>query len=574
MVSHRLRWDQNRALTKFQNKVQTIERVMQLSQQSDGSPKDKNDQDREYLNEPLVSPLRRSSRTLVGIPPEVAVTSSSPVATPSRTFPNLVVSHKTQTTTKTTATLPNVKLASVTPRPMVPNQPLVFAPATPSQNKISHKDAFGSDDTDLSEPSDYSEADSMKALSQKAAARTNSMITITKRASVLADAVSAAGASGKKPAKRMVLDSDDEDVLLDSRKGAKGGSKSGASRTKKAPITVVVSDLEDMPPPPIPLKSEAFRMFPEATVHLFFVGGRPKPTKKNPGPLCEQPKPVPKRKREVGDDDAETGGVSDAQGKPPPAKRARKTAGGKPGVTEPKTVSPAPAPPRDSQVLKKVPPAKKNANYGGRTKAARTSSPTRGPPALCHDDDFADTLELKTRLAEPRVEPLDDGDDDYTSPPAPPKQKPKSKPAAKPKPTITKKPNPPEKSKATAAKTKAKTQTGARTRAAAAKAKDPGDGKLVKVGPPQKTKAKAKKKPASADEEVDKGGEGDRGRAGLSKGAPVIIEVSSSPPEPPKAILPKRGPISRVISEEVSFNSFHCVHASLIVALIVHSRNV
>jgi hypothetical protein len=550
---------------------------MQLSQQSDGSPKDKNDQDHEYLNEPLVSPLRRSSRTLVGVPPEVAATSSSPVATPSRTFPNLMVSHKTQTTTKIT-TPPNVKLASVTPRPMVPHQPLVFAPATPSQNKISHKDAFGSGDTDLSEPSDDSEADSMKALSQKVAARTNSMIAVTKRASVLADAVSAAGASRKKPAKQMVLDSDDEEVLLDSRKGAKGGSKPGASRTKKAPITVVVSDLEDMPPPPIPLKSKASRMFPKATVCLFFAeGGRPKPTKKNPGPVDGQPKPAPKRKREVNDDDAETGGVSDARGKPPPAKRARKTAGGKPGATEPKTVSPAPAPapPRDSQVLKKVPPAKKNANYGGRTKAARTSSPTHDPPALCHDDDFVDTLELKARLAEPRVEPLDDGDDDYTSsPPAPPKQKPKSKPAAKPKPTVTEKPNPPEKSKATAAKTKAKTQTGARTRAAAAKAKDPGDGKLVKMGPPQKIKAKAKKKSASADEEVDEGGEGDMGKAGLSKDSPVIIEVSSSPPEPPKAILPKRGPISRVISKEVSFNSFHFVHASLIVALIVHSRNV
>jgi hypothetical protein len=61
-----------------------------------------------------------------------------------------------------------------------------------------HKDAFGSGDTDLSELSDDSEVDSMKALSQKVAARTDSMVAITKRASILADAVSSAGASGKK----------------------------------------------------------------------------------------------------------------------------------------------------------------------------------------------------------------------------------------------------------------------------------------------------------------------------------------------------------------------------------------
>ena len=230
-------------------------------------------------------------------------------------------------------------------------------------------------------------------------------------------------------------------------------------------------------------------------------------------------------------------------------------------------------------MLKKTrPAAKKNANYGGRTKAARTSSPARNSPALPDDDDLSDVLELKTRPVDPRVEPplVDDGDDDYApSSPAPPKSKPKSKAAAKSKAMLGGKSVPPEKPKPAALKPKAKTQTGARTRAAATKAKGAGDGK--KTAAPQKTKAKAKKKPEvlSADEGEDKGGREEKGEVELAKNPPAVIEVFSSPPEPPKAIPPKRKPSSRVTAKEVFFfNSIRWIHASLIVALIVHSRNV
>jgi hypothetical protein len=98
----------------------------------------------------------------------------------------------------------------------------------------------------------------------------------------------------------------------------------------------------------------------------------------------------------------------------------------------------------------------------------------------------------------------------------------------------------------------------------------------VKTGPPQKAKAKAKRKPevVSADEGEGGGGKKREGRTELAKESPAVIEVFSSPPEPPKAILPKRKPVSRVTPQEVLFNSFRCVHASLIVALIVHTRNV
>lgn len=236
---------------------------MQLSQRSDDSPKEKDDQDREYrltVSESLASPPACSSRLHVNIPQEAAVaTSSGSISAPARAFADLLIPHKPQTAGKSATTMQNSKLADVTPRPKAPRQPSIFVPATPSQNKILHKDAFGSGDTDLSELSDGSEADSMKALSQKAAARTNSMVAITKRASILADAVSFAGASGKRVAKRRVLDSEDERVLSSSRKGAKGGSKSGVSRTKKVLPIVAVSDVEDdVPPAPAPLKSKAF----------------------------------------------------------------------------------------------------------------------------------------------------------------------------------------------------------------------------------------------------------------------------------------------------------------------------
>jgi len=65
------------------------------------------------------------------------------------------------------------------------------------------------------------------------------------------------------------------------------------------------------------------------------------------------------------------------------------------------------------------------------------------------------------------------------------------------------------------------------------------------------------------DEDGKMGGE-ERGKLVLAKNSPAVIEVLSSPSEPPKAILPKRKPISRVISKEVLlFNSPRRVHASL-----------
>ena len=155
--------------------------------------------------------------------------------------------------------------------------------------------------------------------------------------------------------------------------------------------------------------------------------------------------------------------------------------------------------------------------------------------------------------------------DCISSPPASPKPKPKSKAAAKPKSILPERVAPTEKPKTAAMKTRAKAQTGTRTRAAVTKSKDHGDTKVVKKGPPQKAKAKAKRKSeiVSADEEGKNGGE-ERGKLELAKNSPAVIEVLSSPPEPPKAILPKRKPISRVISKEVFlFNSLRCVHASL-----------
>jgi hypothetical protein len=559
---------------------------MQLSQRSDDSPKDKDDQDLGYrlaVDEPLESPLVRSARIFIGIPQEAtAATSSGSVSTPSRVFPDLLVPQETRIAAKSTTMISNSKLTDVTPRLRTPRQPSVFVPATPPQSKILHKDVFGSSDTDLSELSDGSEVDSMKALSQKVAARTDSMVAITKRASVLAEAVSLAGVSGKKVAKRRVLDSEDERVLLSARKGAKGGPKPGVGNTKKALPTVVVSDVEDdIPPAPAPLKSKPSRVFKATYLSIFTKGGRPKAIKKNPGPPDEKLKPLvrdkdtPKRKREDKDGDVEAGGASVVQENPPPVKRARKTPGRKPGTTKLKAVSPDPPSPRDSQILKKArPAARKNANYGGRTKAARTSPLTRASAALSDGGDDLDTLDLETRPVDPRVDPfLMDGGDD--APPVSPKPKPKSKAAAKPKSLLTEQIIIPETSKTTAMKAKAKTQAGARTRVAVTKAKDTDGEKIVKVVL-RSTKGKTKKvKVLSADKGGDEEGEEEReGKVEFTKDSPVVIEVSSSPLEPPKAVLPKRGPVSRVTLEEVLFNSSRCIHASLIVALIIHTRNV
>lgn len=248
---------------------------MQLSQRSDDSSKDEDDQDREYrllVNEQPVSPLVHSGHTLADIPQEAAaVTSSGSVI--SGAFPDLLASPSTRIATKATATLPDAKLADTTPRPKAPRQPVAFVPPTPSNNKVSHKDAFGSGDTDLSELSDDSEVDSMKALSQKAAARTNSMIAITKRASTLADTITSAGLSGKKVAKRRILDSDDEEVLPTSRKSVKTGSKPGVGNTRRVLRTVAVSDVDDdMPPAPAPLKSNP--LYISGSDHMFILYNR------------------------------------------------------------------------------------------------------------------------------------------------------------------------------------------------------------------------------------------------------------------------------------------------------------
>jgi len=256
---------------------------MQLSQRSDDSSKDKDDPDCEHLlvNKQPVSPPVHSSRTLAGIRQEAtAVTSSGSVT--SGAFPDLTAAHRTTVATEATTTLPNVKLVGTTPRPKAPRKPVVFVPPTPSQNKVLHKDAFGSGDTDLSELSDDSEVDSMKALSQKVAARTDSMIAIKKRASILADAVTPAGASGKKVAKRRVLDSDDEEVLPSSRKGARGGLKPGAGNARKALRTVVVSDVaDDIPPIPAPSKSKLPYPFPgRPCAYTLRQGGAPSPLRR------------------------------------------------------------------------------------------------------------------------------------------------------------------------------------------------------------------------------------------------------------------------------------------------------
>ena len=547
-------------LTRLKRKVQAIEREMQLSQPGDASPVDKDDQD---CDDRLLT-----DESLVVCSARTAATPSRSVLDPSRALHDRQVSLETQTAMKIVTT--PIKLPDVTTPPKAPRYPSVFVPTTPSQNK--HKDVFGSDDTDLSEPSDSSEADSMKALSQKLAARTDSLIAITKRASVLTDTVSSAGISGKKAATRRVLDSDDEEALSSSGKGAKGGPKPGASNAKNAVPAAAVSDEDGLPPPPAPLKSKPSRIPPEVKQYSFFaIEERPKPTKKPE----ENPKPavrggdIRKRRREDKDDGAEAGGIFDVQEKPPPAKRARKPAKGKPAPTRPKAASPAP--PRDSQVLRKSrPAAKKNANYSGHAKVARISSPARDSVALLEDDEPPDALDLKTQLVEPRVKSLvgDGDDDDYAPSPPVPKSKPKPKAASRRKPALVEKPAPLENPKANTVKTKGKAQTRTRTRAAATKVKFADNENVEKAEPPQKTKAKAKRKPevVLAEEGGNEEGEGETTKVESTEDSPVFIEVSSSPPERPK---PKHKPVSRVTLQEVLiFNSSHSIHASRIVALI------
>ena len=233
---------------------------MQISQRGDESSNNTDDHDREdhlLVNESL-SPHTVGCTTWE----ETVATSPRSIQASSGNPYDRRVSLRTRATTKIVTTLIDAKLADVTPPPKEPRHPSVFVPPTPSQNK--HKDVFGSGDTDVSELSDGSDADSMKALSQKLAARADSLIVITKRASVFADTVSSAGASGKKIVKRRILDSDNEEALLRSRKGAKGGLKPGAGNAKKAVPTAVASNEDGLPTPPALLKSIPSRIPQEA----------------------------------------------------------------------------------------------------------------------------------------------------------------------------------------------------------------------------------------------------------------------------------------------------------------------
>ena len=547
---------------------------MQLIQRDDGSSNDKDGQGNEDplpINESLSV---HSTDSVYGAPQEEAAATPRSVPAQSRA-PQVPL--ETHTETKIVTTLLDAQIADVTPRPKAPRHPSVFVPATPSQNK--HKDVFGSGDTDLSEPSDGSDVDSMKALSQKLAARTDSLIAITKRASVLADAATPAVSSGKKTAKRRVLDSGDEEALSSSRKGALGGSNLGANNVKKAMPTVLVSDGDGLPPTPAPLKGKPSRiLLAERLYSLFAIEERAKLIKKDARCLDENPKPpargsnIQKRKRED-KDGAEAGEISDAQEKPPLTKRARKTAGRKPVSTKPKAVSPAPL--RDSQVLKKSRPvAKKNANYGKRAKAARISSPVPDSAAFPDDDGRPDTLDLTTQPVEPHLEsPLLDGDDgDYALVPPAPKPKPKAAPKRK----LAKKTAPQENPKADTVKAEANTQIGTRTRATAMKVKGADDEKIVKADPPRKAKAKAKakRKPDVVPTDEGEGGEGEGGtpKVDLTKDSPAFIEIPSSPPELPQ---PRPKPGSRVTLQEVLFQflSFHS-RFSYSGANLSRSRNV
>ena len=333
----------------------------------------------------------------------------------------------------------------------------------------------------------------------------------------------------------------------------------------------MVSDGDDLPPP-APSKSRPSRITPKAEPYsLFATEERPKTIKKKPGSLDENPKPLArnndtqKRKREAKDDNSGAGGIFNVQEKPPPIKRARKIAGGKPVPTGPEAVPSAPL--RDSQVLKRSrPAAKKNANYSRRAKAARISSPARNTAALLDGDEFPDTLDLETGPVEPCVESplMDDGDDDsdYALSPPAPKPKPKAKATSKRKPRLAEKPAPPENLKANAMNDKAKTHAGTRTRAMATRAKCADDEKVANKDSPQKTKAKAKRKL-----EVDSAdkGEGGTPKVALTKDSPVLIEVSSSPLEPPEL---KHKPVSRVTFQEVLFQFSHSVHIVTLIRFI------
>lgn len=206
-------------------------------------------------------------------------------------------------------------------------------------------------------------------------------------------------------------------------------------------------------------------------------------------------------------------------------------------------------------MLKKSrPAAKKKVNYGRRAKATRISSPTRDSVALPDGDEFPDTLDLKAQPLETSVEsPLvdDDDDEDYALSPPAPKPKPKSKVAPKRKPGPAGKSAPLENLKATTVKSKAKTQTRTRARVTATKVKDADDKQTVKADPPRK----AKKKPevVSTDEGEDEEREGGTTKVELTKDSPVLVEVSSSPPEPPNPIHKSA---SRVKSQEVLCFSF------------------
>lgn len=278
---------------------------------------------------------------------------------------------------------------------------------------------------------------------------------------------------------------------------------------------------------------------------------------KNAGLLDEDQGPpveggnAKKRKRVVSNDNNEAGGVSGVQEKLPPVKRARKTAGGKPGITgltASPTLAPAPMPPRDSQVLKKPRPAAgKNANYGGRAKAARISPPARDSTGSSDGDDPADTLDLD---AEPSPMGDDNDDGDYAPSPTP-RPKPKPKAVSKPKSTLAEKPVPAGESKTTAIKAKAKPQARTRSRLAVAQGVD--GAKTVKGDAPKKAKAMMKMKPevVSADEGKEQKGEGVSMKVELAEKSPVVVEVTYSLPEPPKLRLK---PASRVTSQEVVFS--------------------
>lgn len=112
----------------------------------------------------------------------------------------------------------------------------------------------------------------------------------------------------------------------------------------------------------------------------------------------------------------------------------------------------------------------------------------------------------------------------------------------------------PERSKTTTAKAKAKTQVGTRTRVTVTKAKDIVDEEAVRVVRPQKAeKTKRKLEVLTTEEAEDMEEEEERGMVESARDSPAVIEVLSSPMEPPEVILPKRTLISQVTSQQVFF---------------------